>query len=774
MKTCFSTFLTSCLALAVLASAPAALGDTAEKQAEARRLKAAADRVLAGTVSIAITPKLDGVEEPILAPISEKCPGCGRYHSYGISRVLEYERSIPQTGFLLPDGTVLCRDLLLNPENIASIQVGKGEATAAATLEKVFVEQKAVLLKLAGPLAGATALALAADAGKPEGVVAVQRRLAGRDAELSAAASPALGEARQGEDGATRFPMKEDGALFDAAGRLCGFNFNSTLADDGAFDPAAWSSLDLEALAAVTADAEKAAANSTLPVTVSFRNVKPQRGGASRRRRWMSSDDDASTLTELKTLGTVVSESRIVIHIGDARAAFTRLKRIRVFFPDGTTADAEFLFAHKRANVVVAALPEPRPAQAMRFGSARFADYADHLLTLVRLTPSGAGKSKIRSNRIRLDSLDAGWRDLPDLDVPTKDDEGLQVVDRDGHVLWIAVDIREARQSIGADDRQYSQTMILDAQDFAALADPDPKDIDAAVKPVPDAEDGAIGWIGLDLQPMQKDVAESLNVLSMTEDGSFGGIVVKVHPESSAAKAGVENGWILLSVRPRDAAAPLKVKLEDGDSMFSGRFPWEHYDEIPAEAFDEFIPTPWPSVKNNLTEQLMRMGVGTEIVAEFVVDGKKVSKTLVVESGPKYYATATSYKWDAAGITVCDLTAEVREYLNLADDAPGVVVCKMETKGKAVVAGVKQYEVVTRINGKPVKDVAAFEAIVKDETAFKLDVLRMASPRVVQFRLDAAAPAAEGDADDSADADDEASADEAGELVDAAAALEAF
>ena len=739
-------------ALAALLASTAAFGASAEEQAKTRRLKAAADHVLAGSVAIAITPKLDGVEEPILSPVSEKCPNCGRYHSFGLSSALEYERSIPQTGFLLPGGHVLCRDLCLNPENIASIEVRKGEATAAATLAKVFVEQKAVLLKLADPLAEAKPLELAADAGKPAGAVAVRRRLAERNVELLAAASPTPGEALQREDGAARFQMEGDAALLDEAGRLCGFNFNADLAEDGAFDPAAWQGLDLDALANATARAETAAANSTLPVTLAFRDVKPQRGA--QQRRW-SRDDDASKMTELKTLGTVVSESRIVIHIGDARAAFARLKRIRVFFPDGTAEDAQFLFAHKQANVIVAALPAPRPAHAMRPGGTRLADYADRLLTLVRLTPAGPGKTKIRSNRIRLDTLEPGWRDLPTLDIPARESVGLVVVNAAGDVLWTAVDILEANQSIGQDDRQDSNTMFLDAQVFAALATPEPKDVDGAIKPVSDEADGAIGWIGLDLQPMNKEVAESLNVLPATENGSFGGIVVKVHPGSSAAKAGVEAGWILLSVRPRDAAAPLKVQVEDSESMFSGRFPWERYDEIPAEAFDEFIPTPWPAVKNNLTVQLMRMGVGTEIVAEFFANGAKTSKTLVVEAGPKYYATAPTFKWAAAGISVCDLTAEVREYLNLADDAPGVVVCKMESSGKAVVAGVKQFEVVTRVNGAPVKDVVEFEALVKDATAFKLDVLRMASTRVVQFKTGAAAEAGAGDVKADPDEDDD-------------------
>ena len=740
------------LAIAVLlAHLPAA--SAAEDPAREARFKEAAGRVLAAAVDIAITPKLDGVEEPILSTISEKCPNCGSYHAIGLSDALELEKTIPQTGFLLPGGLVLCRDLCLNPENIAAIQVRKNGAAAPAALEAVFTTQKAALLKLGGELPGAKPLALDAEAGAPKAGVAIERRLAGRDCALRATVGPAAaGEAWQGEDGATRFQMSGDAALLDDAGRVCGFSFNAERAEDGPSDPAAWPRLGLDELAAALARARDAAAQSTLPVTLTFRNVKAQRPSPGQ--RWRYRDDDDEKLTELKTLGTIVDGTQIVVHVGNARNAIARLDKIRVFPPAGDPVEAEFRFVHKQANVLVATLPSPRPVNTMAPGPDRLADYADHLLALVQITPAAHGETKIRANRLRIDALEPGWRDLPALDLPARDEPGMIVLDADGRVLWLATDILEANPSIGRGDRLDTNTLFLDARAFAALAAPDPKDIDAAIKPVPDDADGAIGWIGLDLQPVNQDLAEALGVLPATENGAFGGIVVRIHPGSPAAKAGVQEGWILLSVRPPDAATPMKVQVDDSDSEFSGRFPWDRYDEIPPEVFAEYIPSPWPAVKNSFTTQLRRIGIGAEIVAEFFADGAKTAKALVIEDGPRYYDNAPTFKWAAAGISVCDLTAEVREYLNLGEDAPGVVVCKMETSGKAVTAGVKQFEVITRINGKAVKDVAAFEAIVKDAAAFKLDVLRMASTRVVQFTLDAS-PKADAGADEAPPEDDE-------------------
>ena len=116
-----------------------------------------------------------------------------------------------------------------------------------------------------------------------------------------------------------------------------------------------------------------------------------------------------------------------------------------------------------------------------------------------------------------------------------------------------------------------------------------------------------------------------------------------------------------------------------------------------------------------------------------IVGKEKITKELVIEKGPAYFENSKDFEWKKAGISLCDMTFEVREYLNLAQDAPGVVVCKMETSGKAITAGVKKFEVVTAVNGTTVNNVGEFEEAVKNATDFKLDVLRMNSSRVVQF-----------------------------------------
>jgi hypothetical protein len=70
---------------------------------------------------------------------------------------------------------------------------------------------------------------------------------------------------------------------------------------------------------------------------------------------------------------------------------------------------------------------------------------------------------------------------------------------------------------------------------------------------------------------------------------------------------------------------------------------------------------------------LTKLGVGRRVQAEFLVDGQRVLKDLVVTAAPPDYKSAPAWKWTAGGISVCDLTDDVRETLALEDDAPGVV-----------------------------------------------------------------------------------------------------
>jgi len=89
--------------------------------------------------------------------------------------------------------------------------------------------------------------------------------------------------------------------------------------------------------------------------------------------------------------------------------------------------------------------------------------------------------------------------------------------------------------------------------------------------------------------------------------------------------------------------------------------------------------------------------------------------------------------WKGAGVTLCALTQDVRDYLGLGPDAPGLVVCAVEPGGAAVTAGLRPYELVTHINGTPLRSSEELAALTARARAYRLNVTRMTASRVVSF-----------------------------------------
>lgn len=272
------------------------------------------------------------------------------------------------------------------------------------------------------------------------------------------------------------------------------------------------------------------------------------------------------------------------------------------------------------------------------------------------------------------------------------------------------------------------------AADVARLfAEPGEDEIDPSLKPAPPEEENAIGWLGLELQSIGARLAEAKGVVAETESGRYGGLVTQVQPDSPATAAGVKPDWVLLSITPLGEKVPVRIEISDDEGRYGRAFEWDQLANIPPQYVDH-LPLPWPSVDTPLATQLTMLGIGTEVTAAFLVDGKRVEKTMKIERGPLHYGNSPMVKWEGAGISVCDLTYEVREYLNLAKDAPGVVVCRVETGSSAVMAGIRPFEVITQINGAVIKSVEDVRKFIDSLDEMRLNVTRMTTDRVVTFK----------------------------------------
>jgi S1-C subfamily serine protease len=222
-------------------------------------------------------------------------------------------------------------------------------------------------------------------------------------------------------------------------------------------------------------------------------------------------------------------------------------------------------------------------------------------------------------------------------------------------------------------------------------------------------------------------------VSDQTQDGETGAMVTYVYPHSPAAKAGIEPGFILLRLRLADRPNPQEVKLDD-DRMYQQAFPWDQLDQVPDRYFER-IPTPWPPAENNFTRLLTDAGFGTKYNVEFFANGQTIKKDLEVVPSPPHYDSAARYKSEPLGITVRNLTFEVRRYFQKKDDEPGVIISKIEPGSKVAVAGIKPYEIITHINGQVVATVQDFEKLASNQEELNLAIKRMTKGRLVKVRM---------------------------------------
>jgi hypothetical protein len=178
---------------------------------------------------------------------------------------------------------------------------------------------------------------------------------------------------------------------------------------------------------------------------------------------------------------------------------------------------------------------------------------------------------------------------------------------------------------------------------------------------------------------------------------------------------------------------PIEIQLEEDFARAQG-FPWERLDEI-RDHFFERIFTPWPPVETPLTRALTDLGFGTRFTADFVEEGKLLSHEFEVVPGPTHYESAARFKSESLGITVRNLTYDVRRYIQRKADEPGVVVSRIEPGGRASVAGVKPYELITHVQDQPVFTAADFERLAAAEKGdLKLTLKRMAKGRIATIR----------------------------------------
>jgi serine protease Do len=200
------------------------------------------------------------------------------------------------------------------------------------------------------------------------------------------------------------------------------------------------------------------------------------------------------------------------------------------------------------------------------------------------------------------------------------------------------------------------------------------------------------GWIGVSIQPVTKDLADSFGL-----PAERGALVSEVTPESPAEKGGIKPGDIIVT--------------------FDGK------------AIKEM---------NDLPRLVAATSAGKSVVVKAIRDGKEEALTLVIEKMKDGDEDSSADAHDKLGLTVKDLTKELAASLRIKDIV-GVVVTEVKPDSLAGSAGIQRGDLIKEVNGMKITKAEEYEkalSTVRKDKVLRLLVKHGESSRYVAIKVE--------------------------------------
>lgn len=716
--------ITRIIAITAVLMAAAGCAATAEKPESP-------DTVSASTVKVLYHLRYDEGEGP-----GGRFTGGWYYQagSGGPAEALEEKRPLERIGYLVAADRVLTEDLMIEDRFVESIEVVAAGRTYPAVIDSLALDNRGVFLKLAGVAENAAPLTFAAQGKEPWKVV--EARLAA--GELVYTRKP-MGEVRVVEEGTVREYERAGavGPVVDADGAVVGFAMSRGRMEESAWkgSPLDWPSIGRDEFGVKMEGVREAAGAGILHVVINFR------ARASRRYDMYYGRDEGPS--EMHAAGLLVDGGTVLVLAGLSRRETARIESITARCGEAS-APLEVVGALKDYGVLVSKLGgELDGARPLGLWDGSPGGSLEALFAGDRLSFENFARDE-RFLRSRFLDIETGYKGLAWPRVSAGADVFVFILD--GQLAAAPLALRGDFLMSTNDWRGYNggdELVSMPSARLAKLLAGLEDETDAGYRPLGEEEAKRMAWLGVETQPLDVNLARANDAALATKGGEIGALVLHVYEGSPAAEAGIESGDILLRILIPGQKQPANVSVSERGGP---QFPWGQLDEIPDIYFEQ-LPRPWPSRENDLTKFLTDLGVGKTVTVVLLREGEERSFETPVETASRDFSSAEKFEHEDLGMTVKNLTYEVRRYFQMASDAPGVVIAEIKPGSKASVAGLKPCEIITAVNASPVADVDEFAGAVAPGGEVSFTVQRMVHSRMVQVYLE---PAEDADEDEAA------------------------
>ncbi|GMV99522.1 MAG: serine protease [Candidatus Hydrogenedentota bacterium] len=204
-------------------------------------------------------------------------------------------------------------------------------------------------------------------------------------------------------------------------------------------------------------------------------------------------------------------------------------------------------------------------------------------------------------------------------------------------------------------------------------------------------------FLGVFTQPLTDDMAEYWNL------PKEGGVVVStVIADSPAAVAGLQAGDVITTFNE----IPVRAKLDREILAF--------------------------------TKVIRDAGIGKAVPVKLLREGAPMDVSVTLTERPKSSRDAVEFEDTVFGLTVRELTTDVRLMLNLSNDVQGVIIRRVESGSYGQLAGLRAGMIIMNFGGHPVTTIEEFEAALAKVTEAKpteITVFCRFGPRTGFFRI---------------------------------------